>query len=64
MSKGAIAVGLFLISLIYYLLGSPLGGADDPNTDTTRTVCANATTEEAFTNCMDNQYDGGDFPAP
>ena len=64
MSKGVFVVAFFVISFIYYLLGSPFGGgpSDDPGTD--KGVCSEFTSESGFAYCMENQYDGGDFPAP
>jgi hypothetical protein len=64
MSKGMVVFALIVISFIYYLLGSPFGGgaSNEPATETG--ICAGYTDESAFTNCMENQNTGADFPAP
>jgi hypothetical protein len=63
MSKGLLLAIAVVISFIYYLMGQPLGGgpSDEP---VPAGVCAGITDEASFTNCMENQSDGGDFPAP
>jgi hypothetical protein len=63
MSKGAWLGIALLVSLVYYLLGQPLGGGPSGETDSSG-PCAGITAESAFQACMENQFDGGDFPAP
>jgi hypothetical protein len=62
MSKGMMVVAFFVISIIYYLLGSPLGGGPSDEPVSEPGLCEGFTDEASFTNCMENQYEGGDYP--
>lgn len=64
MSKGIVAIVLLVISFVYYLMGQPLGGGESNEPTTNTGICAGYTDEAAFTYCMENQYTGGDYPAP
>ena len=64
MSKGVVVFALIVISFVYYLLGSPLGGGTSNDPAAESGICAGYTDEAAFTNCMENQNTGGDYPAP
>ncbi len=63
MSKGALLAIAIAISFIYYLMGQPFGGGPS-NEPEPAGICAGMNDEASFTNCMDNQPDGGDYPAP
>ncbi len=55
-------VAFFVISLVYYLLGSPLGGGTSDESVTESGLCGDYTNDASLSYCMENQYEGGDYP--
>ena len=67
---GKIIGGFFIALFLFFgisscnLFGTYTGGDSTDRPERQSGTCEGFTDEAAFTNCMENQNTGGDFPAP